>query len=196
MRQRLLLVALVLAVATVGSVVVGPRVFSSATSVSRQNHRRAAPRPSPAERAAAAARNGAASWIRKWVAANADIACDAVMCQALQAHGIAGERLLQLDPSATDPLGADVVVATLTLRTQFGRRLARVYAPAVLASFGTGDAEVDVRVVGDGTNYLKALRSDVAARKWPAPRCCTIRRFQPWERPHANSPPDRWIRGC
>ena len=51
------------------------------------------------------------------------------------------------------------------LQLQLGRRLARVYAPAVLASFGTGDAEVDVRVVGDGTNYLKALRSDVVARK-------------------------------
>lgn len=165
MRQRLLLVALVLAVAAIGSAVAGPRIFSGAISVSRPGPRRAGPSPSPAQLAAAASRNGAASWIRKWVAANADIACDAVMCQALLAHGIAGERLLQLDPSATDPLGADVVVATLTLRTQFGRRLARVYAPAVLASFGTGDAEIDVRVVGDGTNYLKALRSDVISRK-------------------------------
>jgi hypothetical protein len=164
MRQRWLIFALVLAVATIGSVVAGPRILSSST-VSRSDPRRAAPRPSPAQRAAAAARSGAANWIRQWVAANADVACDAVMCQALLAHGIAGERLLQLDPSATDPLGADVVVATLTLRTQFGRRLARVYAPAVLASFGTGEAEVDVRVVGDGTNYLRALRSDVVARK-------------------------------
>lgn len=165
LRQRLLLFVAVLAVATIGSVVVGPRIFSSTNSASRPDPRRAAPRPSPGQIAAAAARAGAANWIRKWVTASADIACDPVMCHALVTHGIAAERLLQLDTSATDPIGADVVVATLTIRSEFGRRLAKVYAPAVLASFGTGDAEVDVRVVGNGIDYLRALRSDVAARK-------------------------------
>jgi hypothetical protein len=165
MRQRMLLIAAVLAAAAISSVVVGPRIFSGISSVGRPDPRRAAPGPSPGQIAAAAARAAAARWIHQWVAANADIACDPVMCQALMGHGIAGERLLQLDPSATDPLGADVVVATLTIRAQFGPRLARVYAPAVLASFGAGAAKVDVRVVANGTDYLRALRSDVSARK-------------------------------
>ncbi len=168
MRQRLLLIALVLALLTAGSIVEGPRLFGGGADdqPGQQGRRQAAPvGPSPAEREAAAARDDAARWIRHWVAANAIVACDDVMCQALLAHGLAPERLMQLSPSATDPLGADVVVSTLTLRTQFHGRLAPVYAPAVLASFGTGDAEVDVRVVGNGVDYPRALRADVAARK-------------------------------
>lgn len=165
MRQRVLLIALVLALATTGSVLLGPRIFSGTSSAGRPDHRRAAPKPSPAQLAAASARTEAATWIHSWVAANADLACDPVMCQALMVHGIAGERLLQVNTSATDTLEADVVVATLTIRNDFGRRLAKVYAPAVLARFGTGDAEIDIRVVGNGINYLRALRADVSARK-------------------------------
>jgi hypothetical protein len=165
MRQRLLLITLVLAMAAACSVVEGPRLFGSGSSGDQQIRRQAQVEPSPAEQAAAAARNQAAVWIRQWVAANADVACDPVMCDALAAHGVAAARLLDLSTSATDPLGADVVVATLAIRNQFRGRLARVYAPAVLARFGTGDAEVDIRVVGEGKFYLRALRSDVAARK-------------------------------
>ncbi len=163
MRQRLLLIALALAVATIGSVIEGPRVLSATSD--RHDRRQAAVEPTPGQRAAASARVKAAIWIHRWVAANADVACDPVMCRTLDAHGVTYERQLDLSTSATDPLGADVVVATLVIRNKFGRRLASVYAPAVLASFGTGDAEVDVRMVGDGTAYLKALRSDVATRK-------------------------------
>ncbi|HET7018730.1 MAG TPA: hypothetical protein VFI65_32725 [Streptosporangiaceae bacterium] len=163
MRQRLLVIALVLAVAIFGSVLEGPRIFSSGSDT--RDRRQPPAEQSPGQRAAYAARTDAAIWIHHWVAANADLACDPTMCQTLSAHGISGARLLNLSTSATDPLGADIVVATLTLRVQFGRRLAEVYAPAVLASFGKGDAEVDIRVVGDGSAYLRALRSDVAARK-------------------------------
>jgi hypothetical protein len=165
MRQRLLLIALVLAMAAAGSVIEGPRLFGSGNSGDQQNRRQAPVEPSPAEQAAAAARNQAAVWIRQWVAANADVACDPVMCGVLAAHGVAAARVQELSTSAIDPLTADVVVATLAIRNQYRGRLARVYAPAVLARFGTGDAEVDVRVVGQGKFYLRALRSDVAARK-------------------------------
>jgi hypothetical protein len=162
MRQRLLLVVLALALAAAGSIIAGPYLFSGGR---QQDPLRIARRPSPAEVAAALARKQAAIWIHHWVAANADVACDPLMCQTLAAHGTTWERISELSTSATDPIGADVVVATLTIRNQFGNRLASVYAPGVLASFGTGAAEVDVRVVGDGTAYLKALRLDVAARK-------------------------------
>jgi hypothetical protein len=163
MRQRLLVIALVLAIATFGSVLEGPRIFSSASDT-RDRHQPPV-EPSPGQRAADVARTDAAIWIHRWVAANADVACDPVMCLTLVAHGTTWERLQRLSTSATDPLGADVVVATMTLRAQWGSRLPKVYAPAVLASFGKGDAEVDVRVVGNGPAYLRALRSDVAARK-------------------------------
>src|SRR5579863_1482751 len=165
-RQRVLLIALALAVMTTASVLVGPRVFSRTTASSgKPDPRRVAPGPSPGQVAAAAARAQAATWIRQWVGANADVACDPLMCHALQSHGIAAARLFEVSTSATDMLEADVVAATLTIRTEFGRKLPAVFAPAVLASFGTGDAEVDIRVVATGTNYLKELRSDVAARK-------------------------------
>jgi hypothetical protein len=162
MRQRMLLIALALALATAGSIIVGPQLFSGSK---QQDPLRIARRPNQGQIAAALARTEAAIWIHRWVAANADVACDPLMCQTLAAHGTMWERILDLSTSATDPIGADVVVATLTIRTQFGSRLATVYAPAVLASFGKGDAEVDVRVVGNGTSYLKALRADLSARK-------------------------------
>jgi hypothetical protein len=52
------------------------------------------------------------------------------------------------------------------VRSEFGARLASVYAPVVLASFGTGSAQTAVRVVASdgGAAYLRGLRTDVAAR--------------------------------
>jgi hypothetical protein len=75
--------------------------------------------------------------------------------------------VLVLRPSAPDPLGADVVVATPAVRSQFGARLAAVYAPAVIASFGSGNLRIDIRgVAPDGaTAYRSALAADVAARR-------------------------------
>ena len=68
--------------------------------------------------------------------------------------------------SNSAPLGSDLIVSTAAVRSQFGARLASVYAPAVLASFGTGSAQTAIRVVApDGTAaYLRGLRADVAAR--------------------------------
>ena len=57
-------------------------------------------------------------------------------------------------------------MSTAAVRSEFGARLASVYAPVVLASFGTGSAQTAVRVVAsDGAAaYLRGLRTDVAAR--------------------------------
>jgi hypothetical protein len=45
-----------------------------------------------------------------------------------------------------------VVVATASVRNQFGARLASVYAPAVIASFGSGPGRIDIRATAsDGT---------------------------------------------
>ena len=89
------------------------------------------------------------------------------MCAALAQHGIAAGNLLVLRPGASDPLGSNVVLATAAVRGMFGSRLADVYAPEVLASFGTGQARVDVRIVApDGAAaYRISLTADVAARQ-------------------------------
>ena len=116
--------------------------------------------------ATAATRLAAAKWIAGQVSASAIVACDPAMCAALQANGVAAGRLLALGPAAPDPLGSDLVVATPALRSQFGARLASVYAPVVIASFGSGATRIDIRAVpADGAAaYESALAADLSAR--------------------------------
>jgi hypothetical protein len=109
----------------------------------------------------AATRTTAARWIAAQVAPSAIVACDPVMCAALQADGLTATSLLVLGPAASDPLGSDLVVATSAVRSEFGTRLAGVYAPSVIASFGSGAARIDVRAIApDGA---AAYRSSLAA---------------------------------
>ncbi len=112
-------------------------------------------------------RGRAARWIVREVSRSAIIACDDVMCSQLFNQGIPASSLLVLSPSVPDPLGADIVIGTPALRSQFGSRLALVYAPSVLASFGSGRSRVDVRVVAPqgAAAYELALNRDVAARQ-------------------------------
>ncbi len=93
--------------------------------------------------------------------------CDPLMCATLKARGVPAARLLVLRTGAASPRGAGVVVATAAVRNQFGRRLDREYAPSVIAGFGSGPGQVDVRVVApDGAAaYRAALREDRAARR-------------------------------
>jgi hypothetical protein len=123
--------------------------------------------PGNAVLTAQTARNEAAAWITGQVSRNSIVSCDPVMCSVLQSHGYPAGNLDVLGPNAPDPLDSSVIAATGALRSQFGNRLTTVYAPLTLASFGTGSAEVDVRVVApDGAPaYLHQLSADVAARK-------------------------------
>ena len=110
---------------------------------------------------AQADRQQAAGWIVREVASNIVVACDLEMCNQLQKSGFPGARLLPLQPTSPDPLGAQLVVATPVIRNQFGTRLASVYAPLVIASFGSGAERVDVRYVApDGT---ATFESQIAA---------------------------------
>ena len=95
------------------------------------------------------------------------IACDPLMCSALQSDGVPASRLAIMEPTSTDPLGADVVVATSSIRSQFGSQLVSEYAPELMASFGTGASRVDVRAVANfGAAAFEAReRADLAARK-------------------------------
>jgi hypothetical protein len=116
--------------------------------------------------AAAAARKQAAAWVAAQVSRSAVVSCDPVMCAALQTQGFPAGDLLTLGPSTSDPLGSAVIVATAAVRSQFGNRLASVYAPTVIARFGSGAAQVDVRAyaAGGAAAYLAALRADQQSR--------------------------------
>jgi hypothetical protein len=128
--------------------------------------------PGPLRRGAAtssptAARNEAAGWVAAQVGRSVVVSCDPVMCQALRARGIPARDLNVLRPGGASPLGSAVIVATAAVRRELGSRLSSVYAPAVVASFGSGSAQTDVRVIAPGgaAAYLSALSADLAARK-------------------------------
>jgi hypothetical protein len=119
------------------------------------------------DRRAAAAIQMAAEWVSQQVSHGMIVACDPVTCSALEARGVTSANLLILRATTASPLGAGVVVATPAVRSQFGSRLDSVYAPLVIAGFGSGPDRVNVQVIApDGAAaYLVALRQDVAARK-------------------------------
>jgi hypothetical protein len=114
---------------------------------------------------AAEDRNQAAAWIATQVLPGTDIECDVVMCAALQTAGIPAGSLLVMQTTTADPLGSRVVVATPAVRNQFGSRLTSVYAPLLLAQFGTGPERIEVRYVApDGAAaFSKSLAADHAA---------------------------------
>jgi hypothetical protein len=116
---------------------------------------------------AAAIRSRTAAWVARQISRTAIVACDPDMCSALLAQGIAPGNLLELRAATPDPLGSDVVIATVAVRSQFGARLAGVYAPGILASFGSGGLRIDVRAIApDGAAaYQAALASDLVARR-------------------------------
>ena len=116
--------------------------------------------------AEAAVRKQAITWILHQVSPAALVSCDAQVCADLVNGGFESSDLSPLGPESNDPLGSALVVATATVRNQFGSRLA-VYAPAIIASFGTGNARIDIRwVYPDGAKaYRAALPAALGARK-------------------------------
>ena len=112
---------------------------------------------------AAGAQGQAAAWIAGQVSGDAIIACGPGMCAALQEQGVAAGRLMLLRSAAASPLGASVLVTSPSA----GGQLASQYAPALIASFGSGRNRVEVRAVepGEASAYRAALRADLAARR-------------------------------
>ncbi len=129
---------------------------------------RAAGTPSPAKAVtrpsappAGVAQTAAAAWIAAQLSSDAIIACDPAMCAALQARGVIAGRLMPLKPGSPNPNGAAVVVTSTPADGQLA-----AYAPAVIASFGSGQARIEVRAAepGGAAAYGTALRADLAAR--------------------------------
>jgi hypothetical protein len=120
-----------------------------------------------ARAAAAAVRGRAVAWVAGQVSRAAVVACDPVTCQALRAHGIPAADLYSLGPQTTSPLRSQIIVATAAVRAQFGNLLSSVYAPAVLASFGSGADRIEIRQTAPhgAAAYLASLNADMANRK-------------------------------
>ena len=112
---------------------------------------------------AAGAQGQAAAWIAGQVSGNAIVACSPGMCAALQEQGVAAGQLMPLRSAAANPRGARVLVTSPPVSGQLADR----YAPALIASFGSGGNRVEVRAVepGGAPAYRAALHADLAARK-------------------------------
>jgi serine/threonine protein kinase len=117
--------------------------------------------------AEAAARTQAVTWILQQVSRAAVVSCDSQVCADLASRGFPPGNLLRLGPGSNDPLGSDLVVATAAIRAQYGGRLASVYAPAIIATFGSGNARIDIRLVfpGGTAKYRAVQRAALRARK-------------------------------
>ena len=109
----------------------------------------------------------AADWVAAQLSPATVISCDPVMCQALESRRIPADQLLVLKPGMTSPLGSAVVVATPVLQKQIGARLSSRYAPGLLASFGSGSQQIQVRTIATNgaAEYTSQVKADLAARK-------------------------------
>ena len=153
----------------------------SATPVARvsaEGPSKAATRPSGSSSSSpgAAARSQAAAWIASQVSGNTVIACDPDMCAALQAQGVIAGRLMPLRTAAASPASAGVLVTSPSAPSQ----LAGTYAPALIASFGSGDTRIDVRAAEPGgpAAYRAARQADLAARRSAGSQLLQNRRLE------------------
>ncbi len=107
----------------------------------------------------------AVAWVAHEVSRTATVACDPAMCRALEASGV--EKVLVLGPATADPRRSQLIMATAVVRQEFGASLTSAYAPSVIASFGSGDARIDIRVVAPNgpAAYQSALNTDLQNRK-------------------------------
>jgi hypothetical protein len=87
-----------------------------------------------------------ASWIAQQVSPGTVVSCDPEMCGQVREKGFPAARVTALPSAPGSPLPSGLVVATATIRDQFGARLA-ADAPMVIARFGSGAAAIDVREV-------------------------------------------------
>jgi hypothetical protein len=89
------------------------------------------------------------------------------MCRALVSRGIPAGHLHVLKPGMTNPLDSAVIVATPILQSQIGSQLTFIYAPGLLARFGSRKQQIQVRAIAPHgvPQYMSMVRSDLAARR-------------------------------
>jgi hypothetical protein len=160
--KRLLTTWRLAVVLVVLAVIAGASVWFAETAT------RAKPPPSAASPGPGGA-NGepsqvqAAAWIADQVSSDATVACDPVMCAVLMQQGVAADQLVVLPPGTSGAIDASIIVTAPSVSS----RIADEYAPALIASFGSGAARIEVRAVEPGgmAAYESALQADLAARK-------------------------------
>jgi len=153
-----LTICVVVAAAAIVSVV---QVGGTSTRTASASRPHAVP-PAWARGPAGTARTQAATWVAGQLNSAETVGCDPLMCAALRAHGVAASRLLPVTsgPAGLSAAGADVVVASASAAGQQG-------APVLLASFGSGASQVEVRTAppGGSAAYQRAAAADLAARR-------------------------------
>jgi hypothetical protein len=166
-------------VGLVGAVFSGPGASFSGPGASPRQITASHPGISPPARNEAVVRNQAVTWIVHQVSRAAVVACDAQVCADLASRGFPGASLLTIGPQSNNPLGANLVVSTAAVRAQFPDRLASVYAPAVIAAFGSGNARIEIRLEypGGATAYNDVQQSYARDRKATDALLLTNNRF-------------------
>jgi len=154
----ILTICVVVAAAAIVSVV---QVGGTSTRTASAPRPHAVP-PAWARGPAGAARTQAATWVAGQLNSAETVGCDPLMCAALHAHGVAASRLLPVTSGTAglSAAGAGVVVASASAAGQQG-------APVLLASFGSGASQVEVRTAppGGSAAYQRAVAADLAARR-------------------------------
>jgi hypothetical protein len=150
-----------------GSLLAIGGVTAAAVFLASGGHRGHLASPDSAATVVVVNRDHAAAWVARQVSPGAMVSCDPVTCVVLESAGFPASHLRALGAGKETPLRSGLVVATPVLRHQFGTQLTRVYAPGLLASFGSGRQQVDIRIVAPRgvPAYQAALRADLHNRR-------------------------------
>jgi hypothetical protein len=142
-------------------------LLAAAASLTFALSRRPGHGASPVGSSAGTSRGLAAAWVASQVSRGAVVSCDPVMCRALTSRGVPASDLYPIGRNTNSPLPSDVVVATAAIRSKFGNLLGAVYAPEVIAGFGSGQGRIDVRAVAlhGASAYRAALHRDLVNRR-------------------------------
>jgi hypothetical protein len=127
-------------------------------------------RPSAALRLETMTSNLAAAWVVGQVSHDVIVSCDQLMCADLEAHGFPTANVRVLAPTSPYPLSSTLVIETAAVRKLFGTSLSSEFATAVLATLGSGSAQITIRVVAPqgAAAYQRALSQDLAVSKQAA----------------------------
>ncbi len=139
-------------------------VIAGSAAVSHVVHQHSGAGNSPE---AAAARSKAASWVAAQVSRSAVVSCDPVICRALVSRGFPAADLDEVLPGVFHLWASGVIVATPAVRRDFAGYLNSGYAPGMIASFGSGPSQVDVRVIDPqgAAAYKAEVSADLQPRK-------------------------------
>jgi hypothetical protein len=120
------------------------------------------------QRAEAINQARAVAWVAAQVSPSTVVSCDPNTCTALASHGHPAAYLRALKPTTTTyPVDSSVVVVTPNVAHIFGTILATGWAPDVLDTIGSGQAEVAIRVIAPHGSraYQQLLQNDLQTRK-------------------------------